>query len=128
MSVKEPKFDWGGDLMKYRMDYVEKWLAEHHPSLICCFRKTNYGGYDVWIALNKNLNGDSIFMDIQCPGYMIDSSDIIGKATVMKSLHVFTAPIMCERIERCIKKTGKYDRLMFLDSIAKRIKCDTMEV
>ena len=127
MSVKEPDFDWGGDLIKWRMDYVEKWLSEKHPSLICCFRKTNTGGYDIWIALNKKLNDDSIFMDIQCPEYMIDSKAIIGKATVMKSLHVFTAPVMCERIENCIKKTGNYDQLMFLDAIAKIIKCDIIE-
>ena len=128
MSVKEPKFNWGGDLIKWRMDYVEKWLSEKHPSLICCFRKTNCGGYDVWIALNKKLNDDSIFMNIQCPEYMIDSRTVIGKATVMKGLHVFTAQVMCERIEKCIKKTGNYDQLMFLDAIAKRIKFDTIEV
>lgn len=120
MKVKEPKFDTGMDMMKWRRAYVINWLKENHPSLSCTWRKTKVGGEDIWICLNPYLSDDNILFGIQCPEYVKDSKDVIGKAIIMKGLHVFTAPVMCARIEKRIKQTGNYNFLTFLDSIIKR--------
>ena len=120
MKTKEPKFDCGKYLINWRMDYIKKWLKETHPSLACDFRKTNCGGYDVWIHLNSYISDDEILCHIQMPEYMEDSRQVIGKAIMMKGVHSFTAPVMCERIEKYIKKTGNYNALSFLDSIVKK--------
>ena len=120
MPIKEPKFSWDGDLIKWRMDYIKNWLKENHPSLACEFRKTNFGGYDVWLHLNSYISEDETLCNIQMPEYMKDSKQIIGKTIMMKGVHVFTAPVMCERIEKRIKNTGDYNALSFLDSIVKK--------
>jgi len=119
MKIKEPNFDTGKELMEWRRSYVKNWLKEHHPSLTCTWRKTKVGGEDLWICLNQYLSDDTILFGIQCPEYAKDSENVIGKAVVMKGLHAFTAPVMCERIERRIKQTGNYDFLTFLDSLVK---------
>jgi len=119
MKIKEPKFDTGKEMMEWRRSYVKDWLKEHHPSLTCTWRKTNVGGEDLWICLNRYLSDDEILFGIQLPECMEDSKDVIGKAIIMRGLHVFTAPVMCERIERCIKQTGNYNFLTFLDSLVK---------
>ena len=124
MTCKEPSFDWGGDLIKWRIDYVKNWIKENHPALVCDYRKTKVGGYDLWIYLNSNFSEDEILAHIQLPEKMEDSKDVIGKATIMRGLHAFSAPIMCQRIEKKIRMTGNVEKLNFLDAIAKKIKFD----
>lgn len=120
MSVKEPKFDTGNEMMEWRRAYIKNWLKEHHPALTCTYRKTKFGGEDLWICLNSYLSDDEIMFGIQCPEYAKDSKSIIGNTIIMGGVNSFTAPVMCERIEKRIKKYGNYDALCFLDSVVKR--------
>lgn len=120
MRKLEPEFHSGMDMINYRFKYIEDWLKKHHPALKCKFVNERPGCYDVWICLNDFISDDSILMSIQDPEDMKDSADVIGKATMMKGVHVFQAPVMCNRIENKIKKTGNYKALKFLDSFVKR--------
>ena len=120
MRKLEPDFQTGKELIEYRFWYIENWLKTHHPALKCQFTNERPGCYDVWICLNDFLSEDSILMSIQDPEDMKDSAEIIGKATIMRGVHAFQAPVMCQRIENKIKKTGNYKALKFFDLLVKR--------
>lgn len=120
MSRKEPYFDTGRELLQWRQRYFKEWIMKNHPALSFRVLEDSAGSYRISMCLSDIFSTDSVLMSIHLDDLMEQSKEVLGKAVTMKGFEHFTAPVMCERVEKTIKRTGNYSILEFLDAIARR--------